>query len=178
MHRFTSLLATVAIATFATSVQAQTDAEFAQAKAEYTLEDLQGDALCGEASLMWVGASGAIHKGFVKDRQTLTVPGGYHIFPAAQDVRIHGMPLAGLIEGGNGYSVALVFKLPPKEVFSKLPGKPVMKEVRRFKEGALEMSEWEQVKDRPNLMAVTWGEFTSVNCRRKSMFIATPRKKK
>ena len=178
MRRFTSLLATVAVATLATAAQAQTDAEFAQAKAEYTLEDLQGDALCGEASLMWPHPAAAIHKGFAKERQEPTVPGGYHIYPATQDVRILGMPLAGLISGVNEFSVALVFKLPPKEVFAKLPGKPVMKEVRRFKEGALEYSEWEQAKGRPNLMALSWGEFTSVNCRRQSMFIATPRKKK
>ncbi len=178
--RITScLLAALALAATTINAQAQTDAEFAEAKAAYTLEDLQGDALCGEASLFWSGEGAAVHKGFVKGRQEPSVSDGPHIYPANPDVRIHGMLLAGVMPGVNEYSVHLVFRLPPKDVFAKLPGKPVMKEVRRINEGpAGGMIEWEQAKSRPHLMALSWGEFTSVNCKRKSMFIAEPRKKK
>ena len=157
----------------AASGYAQTQTDYDRAKATYTTAQLEADALCGEASIVWSGEAAAVEKGWFNVRNEFydKKPGGTENLTynrSKSDISIAGMRVAGVTNGGNLSGVAIGFEEAPETVFPKLPGNPKMTKTAEYKTEGI--TRWTQAKAVPRLTALSYRNFTLVSCERGENF--------
>lgn len=169
----------LALVAASTGALALTDADYDRAKKNYTFEDLQADALCGDnPTIVWRGGSAAIERGFVNRRQEAydKAPEGKEIlnyYPAKVDQLILGMRFAGVADPSQpSDSVKLAFAAPAAEVFAKLPKAPKMVKT----DEVAGVTKWQENKATlPRLVAFSYKNYTDVMCQRPQDFVAKVR---
>jgi hypothetical protein len=169
----TRALFTTLVLCVAASSHAQTQADYDRAKANYTTAQLEADALCGEASIVWGGDAAAIEKGWFDVRNEFydKKPGGTENLTynrSKSDIMIAGMRVAGVTNGGSLSGVAIGFEEAPETVFSKLPMNPKMIKTAEYKTEGI--TRWTQTKPVPRLTALSYKNFTLVSCERGENF--------
>ena len=162
-------LVCVALAIISFGTSAQTSADYENAKKNYTLENLQAEAFCGEASIVWTGESAAIEQKWIKQRGEFydKKPGGTEavFYNASQtDLKVLGMRVAGISNGGQISGVSIGFEESPTAVFAKLPGNPKMVKVADYPEA--NVTRWAQDRKIPRIVALSYKNFTLVSCER------------
>jgi hypothetical protein len=153
-----------------------TEADYERAKKNYTVEILQKDAFCGEASIVWGGESAALTQGWIKERGEYLdkKPEGteaLHYNRSVSDLTVLGMRVAGITKGGQVSGVSIVFDRPSIEVFSKLPGKPKMTKAVEYP--GTGVTAWAENKGLPRMLAFSYKDFTIVSCERGTSFVPT-----
>lgn len=169
----------LAFAAASTGAIALTGADYDRAKNNYTFEDLQADALCGDnPTIVWTGSSAAIERGFVKGRLEAydKAPEGKEIlnyYPAKVEQMILGMRFAGVADPSQpDDSVKLAFLAPAAEVFAKLPKAPKMMKT----DEVAGVTKWQENKATlPRLVAFSYKNYTDVMCQRPHNFVAKVR---
>lgn len=161
----------VVLAGVAASAQSQpTEADYERAKATYTVEQLQADAFCGEASIVWMGEAAALKQRWIKDRSEFydKKPDGTEAlvyYRSQTDLTVAGMRVAGISDGGAVSGVSVAFEHAPSEVFPKLPGNPKM--VKVAEHPAAGVTQWTEGKAMPRMVATSYkNKFTLVSCER------------
>jgi hypothetical protein len=163
--------------------QLPTEAEVQQAKSSYTVEVLKGDALCGEASLLWQNSTVLAEKGIIGKphlpeglRKIVDRPPQGHSqlgsYATKTDIEVNGMRVVGIDQAAGQFgSVKLNFDMPAKEVFANLPGKPVMEMTEEIPGTGIQI--WTEKKPRPadrsnqrRLRAHSYQNHTQVYCER------------
>lgn len=134
------------------------------------MEHLKSDVMCGGGPLFFYSLPMMGIGRFEKVLKPYDTPPGMsqlNYYAAESDISIFGMTLVGTTLAGDKTSNQLMFRLPPAEVFSRLPGKPKMENLGLVAPGS-GITLWVQAgksQEVPRLQAHSYKDVTFVYCK-------------